>query len=74
MAHAQLDALLLGPTHMPDGSQGTVLEDIMARSLVGYGFQVGIEVRHPSEVGRAEEDPSVTAQAAEPKPLVEEAP
>lgn len=71
MAHAQLDALLLGPTRMPDGTNGTIIDDIMARALVGYGFQVSIEVRHPNESGRVEEDPSVTAQATEPKPLIE---
>lgn len=55
----QLDTVLKGPTELPDGTQGTVLDDICARSLVGYGFGISIHVRHPNEAGRAEEDPGV---------------
>ena len=69
--HIQLDALLMGPTRMPDGTTGTVLEDIMVRTLVGYGFSVNISVRHPEEEGRVAEDPTVTQALTEPKPLIE---
>lgn len=65
--HLQLNAMLQGPSTMPNGEKGTVLDDIVARSLVGYGFSVSISVRHPDEEGRAVEDPSLTEQ---PPPLV----
>ena len=70
-AHTQLDTLLVGPAEMPDGTVGTVLDDIMVRAMAGYGFMVAISLRHPNEVGRVEEDPSVTAKTAESKPLIE---
>lgn len=54
--HAQLDALLRGDTTLPDGSLGTILDDVAARQLVGYGVQVSLEVRHPNEINRVIED------------------
>lgn len=61
----QLETMLNGPSTMPDGSQGTVLDDIVARSLVGYGFTISLSVAHPDAPGQAVEDPSVTARLAE---------
>lgn len=43
----QLATMLRGPSTMPDGSTATVLDDIVARSLVGYGFTLELKVRHP---------------------------
>lgn len=43
----QLATMLRGPSTMPDGSRGTVLDDIVMRSLVGYGFTLELKVRHP---------------------------
>lgn len=68
--HRQLDTMLDGPSTMPDGSPGTVLNDIVARQLVGYGFSVSIAVRHPNEAGRVEEAPEVTADLATTPNLV----
>lgn len=65
--HQQLDAMLEGPSTMPDGSQGTVIEDIVARQLVGFGFSVSISVRHPDAPGRATEDPSTTEALSHPQ-------
>lgn len=60
----QLEAMLAGPSTMPDGTQGTVLDDIVARTLVGYGFTLSLSVRHPDAPGRAAEDPSLSDPGA----------
>lgn len=46
-AHAQLDAMLNGPATFPDGTVGTVLDDICIRQLHGCGFTVSISVVPP---------------------------
>ena len=62
----QLATMLRGPSTMPDGSQGTVLDDIVARSLVGYGFTLELKVRHPD----APEEVSKNLTPAAAKPLI----
>lgn len=66
----QLETMLNGPSTMPDGSQGTVLEDLTARAAVGYGFTIEIKVRHPDAPGQVVEDPSVTAALSQSPTLI----
>lgn len=56
----QLDVLLSSPTDLfgstPEHPRvGPVLDDIVLRQLVGYGFSVSLSVQHPSQ-GTAEGD------------------
>jgi hypothetical protein len=43
-----------------DGS--TMLDVVTAHVALGYGINVGVQVRHPEEDGRAEEDPAARDQ------------
>jgi len=49
--HAQLDANLNLTSTLPDGSQGTVLDDLCVRSLHGYGVAIDLSCRHPAQPG-----------------------
>lgn len=68
----QLDVLLASTTEMLGSTpeqprHGPVLDDIVLRQMVGYGFAVRLEVRHPQEGGRvAETGPGLSS----PGPLL----
>lgn len=64
----QLNTMLRAPSTMPDGSEGTVLDDIAARSLVGYGFTLELKVRHPEAPDTVSE--AVPEPTAPPKLVV----
>lgn len=71
--HRQLDDLLALPSQNAESAalDGTILDDIVAEAAQGFAIGVRIHTEHPQAAGRAEEDPSVTAQMATPKPLIE---
>ena len=74
--YRQIDNLLKCKTELPrlptDPEDfvryGTVLDDIVARSMLGYAVNVSLSLRHPDEMGRAAEDPSAIEQP--PAPLI----
>ena len=69
--HRQIDDLL----QLRDEETGLpLLEVLVGHMALGYGINVSIQVRHPWEDGRAEEDPSVTEALAQPAPVIEVVP
>jgi hypothetical protein len=70
-AHRLLDGFLASTD--PD-SQMPMIDVICAHVAVGYGFTVGVSVEHPDAANRVREDPAVTAELAQPKPLIEVVP
>lgn len=61
--HRQLDDFF----RLADETTGLPMLDVLvAHVALGFGINVGVQVRHPEEDGRAVEDPQVTARQSQP--------
>lgn len=67
-AHRLLDGFLKS---LDPESRMPMIDVLSAHVALGYGFTVGVRVEHPQADSRVAEDPSVTAQLAEPKSVIE---
>jgi hypothetical protein len=67
--HRQLDDIL----RLEDPETGLPMHDVLLGHVaLGYGLNLGIQVRHPEEDGRAEEDPAL--RDLPPAPRIEVVP
>lgn len=58
--HSNLDELLASPATLPDGSQGTVHDDVCLRALAGLALSVRISVEDPRSIEAGDDVPTTS--------------